>query len=169
MCLEDRVMSATPAANGAAPALHRDAHGRLVFTDAGGRQHVGVEPIRAFPLTAPRECVSLCDRAGRELLWIERLDDLPPEPRAALEEALERREFVPVLRRVIRISALAEPSEWEVETDRGPTRFILNSEDDVHPLEDGRALVKDAQGLRYLIPDLRRMDATSRRLLERYL
>jgi hypothetical protein len=62
-----------------------------------------------------------------------------------------------------------EPSEWEVETDRGPTRFILNNEDDVRRLDDQRALVIDASGIRYLIPDLRSLDAASRRVLERYL
>jgi hypothetical protein len=166
-------MHPTPSSNGApsppALVLHRDGRGRLVYTDADGRQHVGVEPVRAFPISAPRQGVALCDATGRELLWIERLDDLPPGPRATLEEELAQREFVPVLLRVVRISAPAEPSEWEVETDRGPTRFVLNSEDDVHSLDGHRALVKDAQGLRYLIPDLRRLDANSRRLLERYL
>jgi hypothetical protein len=150
--------------------LHRDGRGRLIYTDAAGRQHVGVEPVRAFPISAPGHGIALCDGStGRELLWIERLDDLPPGPRAVLEAELAQREFVPVLHRVVRISAPAEPSEWEVETDRGPTRFVLNSEDDVHSLDGQRALVKDAQGLRYLIPDLRKLDATSRRLLERYL
>jgi hypothetical protein len=166
-------MHPTPSTNGNATvpalALHRDSRGRLVYTDADGRQHVGVEPIRAFPISAPRQGIALCDSAGQEILWIERLDDLPADARATLEEELAQREFIPVLKRVTRISAPAEPSEWEVETDRGPTRFVLNSEDDVHCLDGHRALVKDAQGLRYLIPDLRKLDATSRRLLERYL
>jgi hypothetical protein len=61
------------------------------------------------------------------------------------------------------------PSEWRVETARGATRFLLKSEDDVCPLDDHRALVTDANGIRYLIPDLRQLDATSRRLLERFL
>lgn len=166
----------TPSTNGAplvgklpSFALHRDRRGRLVLTDADGQQHVGVEPIRAFPLSAPRYGLALCDAGGREVLWIECLDDLPEEPRVILEEEVARREFVPILRRVVRISTPAEPSEWEVETDRGPTRFVLDSEDDVHRLEDFRAIVKDSQGLRYLIPDLRTLDAGSRGLLERYL
>jgi len=166
-------MHPTHSTNGApaAPglALERDARGRLVFTDADGRQHLGVEPIRAFPISAPRTGIALCDAGGRELLWIANLDGLPPGARAILEEELARREFVPILRRIVRISAPAEPSEWEVETDRGPTRFVLNSEDDVHRLDGARALVKDAQGLRYLIADLGQLDAGSRRLLERYL
>ncbi len=149
--------------------LTRDRHGRLLYTDQEGQQHVA-QPIRAFPLSSPREGIALCDAAGRELLWIELLDDLPPEQRSLLEEALARREFVPVLQRIVRVSAPAEPSEWEVETDRGPTRFVLNSEDDVHRLDGDRALIKDAQGLRYLIADLRSWtapaDATSNAISE---
>jgi ABC-type multidrug transport system ATPase subunit len=127
------------------------------------------EPVRSFPISAPRFGVALCDAHGRELAWVESLDDLPPELRHLIEEALALRELMPILKRVVRISAPMEPSEWQVETDRGPTRFVLNSEDDVHSLDGSRALIKDAQGLRYLIPDLERLDATSRRLLERYL
>ncbi len=150
-------------------ALHYDAWGRLVLTDADGRQHVGVEPVRAFPISDPRHGLALLDAEGRELAWIDSLDDLPAPVRRVLEDDLARREFLPVIRRILKVSAPVEPSEWEVETDRGTTRFVLNSEDDVRPLGDSRALIHDARGIRYLIPDLRRLDATSRRLLERYL
>ena len=60
-------------------------------------------------------------------------------------------------------------SEWEVETDRGVTTFLLGSDEDVYPLKGGRALITDSHGIRYLIDDLASMDAHSRRLLERYL
>jgi hypothetical protein len=156
-----------PAANGFG--LHHDAWGRLVLIDAAGRQHVGVEPVRAFPISEPRQGVALLDAEGKEVLWIDRLDELAPALRGVLEEALARREFMPVLRRVLRISTAVEPSEWEVETDRGPTRFVLNSEEDVRRLDDRRALIVDARGIRYLIPDREQLDAASRRLLERYL
>jgi len=148
--------------------LHHDPWGRLVFTDTGGGQHVGVEPVRSFPISDPDRGISVCDAQGHELVWIERLDDVPPPVRRLLEEHLARREFLPVLRRILRISTM-EPTEWEVETDRGPTTFLLNSEDDVRRLDDHRALIKDAHGIRYFIPDTRALDAASRRLLERYL
>jgi hypothetical protein len=149
--------------------LRYDAWGRLVLTDADGREHVGVVPVRAFPITDPRRGLALCDATGHELAWVERLEDLPPPLRRFLEDDLAAREFVPVVRRIVAISAPVEPAEWEVETDRGRTRFVLNSEDDVRPLGDHRALVVDAHGIRYLIADTRALDATSRRLLERFL
>jgi len=148
--------------------LRHDAWGRLVLA-LGGEKHVGVEVSRAFPITAPRHMVSVCGAEGRELLWIEDLDALPASVRGLLEEELGRRDFVPVLRRILRISAVVEPSEWEVETDRGVTTFLLSSDEDVYPLKGRRALITDSHGIRYLIDDLASMDANSRRLLERYL
>ena len=149
--------------------LHYDAWGRLVLTEADGREHVGVEPVRAFPISDPRHGLALCDPDGHELLWVDDLDALPAPLRQFLEDDLARREFVPVVRRIVAVSAPVEPSEWEVETDRGRTRFVLNSEDDVRRLSDHRALIVDAHGIRYLIPDLRALDAASRHALERYL
>ena len=37
--------------------LRRDAFGHLVLTDAAGRDHVGVQAVRAFPIAAPDEGV----------------------------------------------------------------------------------------------------------------
>jgi hypothetical protein len=147
--------------------MRHDAWGRPVLT-IDGREHVGVEVVRAFPLAAPRRMVSVCSAEGRELLWVDDLDALPRDLAAALEAELARRDFVPVVRRVLRVSAL-EPSEWEVETDRGRATFVLKTEDDVRRLPDHRAMLVDGDGVRYLIPDVRALDATSRRFLERYL
>jgi hypothetical protein len=149
--------------------LHCDPWGRLVLTDAAGGQHVGVTPVRAFPISAPEHGLALCDAEGREVWWIEEIGELPPTVRRLLEDELGRRQFMPIIHRVLSISATAEPSRWEVETDRGRTTFVLNSEDDVHTLEDHRALITDAHGARYLIPDTRALNSASRRLLERFL
>jgi hypothetical protein len=149
--------------------LHYDAWGRLVYTDTAGRSHVDVRPVRAFPITDPGHGISLCDKSGHELRWIDDLEQLPDPIRELLERDLAQRAFLPVLLRIIKVTNPVEPTEWEVETDRGRTSFVLNSDEDVHRLEDHRAMVVDAHGVRYLIPDTRALDATSRRILERYL
>lgn len=148
--------------------LRANEWGKLVLS-LGGEEHAGVEVARAFPITAPRRMVSVSSAEGRELLWIDDLDAVPADVRRVLEEELARRDFLPVVRRVLRVSAVVEPSEWEVETDRGTTTFLLNSEEDVYPLSGGRALVTDSHGIRYLIDDLSSLDANSRRSLERYM
>jgi hypothetical protein len=150
-------------------AFSYDSLGRLVFRDAEGREHVDVTAVRGFPISEPDYGVSICDSAGRELFWIEKLGDLPAEPREMLRMDLARREFMPILQRIVRISTNAEPCQWEVDTDRGRTSFVLRSDEEVRRLDDRRAMVTDANGVSYLIPDLDALDAASRRYLERYL
>jgi hypothetical protein len=70
---------------------------------------------------------------------------------------------------VRKVSGSSEPCEWQVDTDRGPTRFVLRSEDDVRRLGPHGALVIDADGVRYLVTDTRRLDTFSRRTLEQYV
>jgi hypothetical protein len=149
-------------------ALGRDSFGRLVLTATDGRQWVDVRPVRAFPITDPGFGLALCDKQGHELLWVERPSDLPAEARRPVEEELDQREFMPVVRRIHRVT-LGEPGQWHVETDRGPTTFLLLSGDDIRRLDDHRAILRDVHGTRYLIEDLRRLDGKSRRILERYL
>ena len=48
--------------------LSYDAWGRLVLIDAEGCRHVGVEPVRSYPLSDPSHWVSICDPNGREIL-----------------------------------------------------------------------------------------------------
>ncbi len=151
------------------PMFFHDAFGRLVFRDASGQEHADVAPIRGFPVSDPDYGVSICDAEGRELLWIERLSELPAEARDAVLAELSVREFMPVLKRIVRISSNSEPCEWEVQTDRGLTRFMLKADEDVRRLNDGGAMVTDAAGVSYLIPNLARLDSASRRYLERYL
>jgi hypothetical protein len=148
--------------------LERDVFGQLVLTDADGRRWSGVEPARSFPISCPEEWISLCDADGHEVLCIRDLDKLPPDLRRMLEEELGRREFVPEIKNISKVADDTDPSEWEVETDRGTTTFLLDSEDDVRRLGPYRVLFIDTHGIRYLIPDIRKLNAHSRRLLERY-
>lgn len=148
--------------------LSHDAWQRLVLIDSDGARHVGVEPVRAFPISDPERWISICDPDGREILCVRDLADVPKATRQVLEEELLRREFVPVIQRIEHVSTEAEPSEWIVDTDRGQARFLVNSADDVRRLGNDRAIVMDMQGIRYLIAGVRSLDAHSRRILEHY-
>lgn len=149
--------------------LHQDERRQLVLVDATGRRHENVEPIRAFPISDPEHWISLCDPNGREIAQVYDLNELPEDQRALLLAELTRREFVPVIRRIESISSFAEPCEWVVETDRGPTSFVLNSDEHVRKLGAHKALILDSHGLRYLVPDATQLDSHSRHLLARYV
>jgi hypothetical protein len=149
--------------------LHRDGLGRLVFVTSAGEEHVGVAPVRGFPVSDPNFGVSIVDENGGELVWIRRLTDLPAPLRELVEQELQQREFMPVLRSIVWISANSEPCEWEVETDRGHTMFLLTTDEDVRRIDDHRAMITDSNGIAYLIQDIAALDQRSRRYLERYL
>jgi Domain of unknown function (DUF1854) len=149
--------------------LERDAFGRAVLTMPDGTQHVGVHAVRGFPISDPQCGVALCTSDGGELVWLDDLTKLPPAVRSAVEAELAQREFLPKIERILSISLQTEPCEWDVETDRGRTRFLLKSDDDVRRLDHRRALITDAHGVRYLIADPTSLDRHSRHILERYL
>ncbi len=149
--------------------LERDALGRLVWTDAQGTRHEGVVPVRAYPISAPHEGLSLVGPDGKECVWIARLDELPPEVRALIEGELACREFVPVIHRIKSVSTYATPSVWDVDTDRGATQLVLKAEEDIRRLPDQRLLIADNHGIHYLIADRLALDKHSRRILDRFL
>ena len=149
--------------------LYRDPQRRLVLVDAKGKEHVGVEPLRCFPISRAEQWISICDPEGHELLCVEEPETLSAEMRQLLEEELSRREFVPEVTRILRISDDSEYAEWEIETDRGPTLIHFNTEDAVRRLDETRVLIIDASGIRFLISDTNALDRASRRLLDRYV
>jgi hypothetical protein len=149
--------------------LSHDPWGRLVLIDAEGRRFVGVDPVRAFPITHPRNWISICDAEGREVVTIESLDDVAAPVRQTLESELALREFIPIIQRIERLSGDSFPFDWDVRTDRGPTRFTVDNEEDIRRLGPDRVMITDARRLRYQVPDVRTLDPASRRLLERFL
>jgi hypothetical protein len=149
--------------------LERDSFGHLVLTLPDGTVHEGVAPVRAFPLAAPAEGVSLVSAEGREVAWVPLLGELSPETRGLIEEELAAREFVPTVLRIEAVSSFSTPSTWSVITDRGATQFVLKGEEDIRRLEDGALLIASGEGINFRIADRRGLDRHSRALLERFL
>ena len=149
--------------------LRHDERDGLVLIDAAGQEHRRVRPLRLFPLTDAARWITICDARGQELATIEDPETLPAETRQLLLTELALHEFRPVITRIVSISARTTPSEWQVETDRGSTTVRLGSDDDIRPHGPHGLLIVDAHGVHYFIPDMRKMDAGSRRLLNQVL
>ncbi len=146
----------------------RNAAGRLVLTEASGRVHEGVEPMRAFPLSDPDKLISLLDSHGREVSCVADLSKLPTETAELLRRELADREFLPRIERIVHVNTHKEPHEWDVITDRGQVQFLLR-DDDIRRLGPTRAILVDMHGVRFYIPDSQILDAKSRRILSQYL
>lgn len=149
--------------------LSVDAIGQLSIEDGHGNRFDNVKPVRLFPLSRPDDWISLVDPSGREIICIDDPGKLGQQNQQLLLSELEKREFVPILKRVLWVSGNSEPCEWKVETDRGTTSFILKDENDVRRLGENGVLVVDSFGIRYLVPDRDQLDSHSRRIIEWYV
>lgn len=149
--------------------LERDRYGRLVLTAENGERHEGVTPVRAFPIAAPDEGISLVNFEGHEVGWAERIADLPDGVRGLIEEELASREFVPEIERIASVSSFACPSVWQVQTNRGSAELTLKGEEDIRRLSRTRLLIADSHGIQFLVRDLNELDRHSRKLLDRFL
>ena len=146
-----------------------DAFGKLVVTLADGTQHVGAVVARAFPIAAPDQVISILSAEGKELAWVERLNDLPTQEREIVTQALQGREFMPEILRLDGVNSFSTPSIWRVQTNRGPAQLVLKGEEDIRRLSVSRLIVVDAHGVQFLIRDLPSLDRHTRKLLDRFL
>ncbi|MFO0120443.1 MAG: DUF1854 domain-containing protein [Burkholderiales bacterium] len=128
-----------------------------------------VTPVRAHPISAPDDGLSLIGTDGHERAWIPRLAELPADQQAFINAELAQREFHPQMQRLVAVSTFSTPSQWTVETDKGPLQFLLKSEEDIRRLGEGRLLISSNHGLQLHVPDRWALDRHSRRLLERFL
>lgn len=144
--------------------LERDAHGDLRLDGEV------VSPVRAHPLSAPEDGISLVGSDGHERAWLPRLADVEAGAQALIREELARRELHPQIERIVAVSTFSTPSRWTVQTDRGELQFMLKSEEDIRRLgAEGRLLITSSDNLQLFVPDRWALDRASRRLLERFL
>lgn len=148
--------------------LSRDSWEHLQLTDARGATHRDVLVVPLFPVESPSEWISILASDGDELVCLRDLSSLSESNRARVKEELAYREFVPQILKVLWVSGTQEPCEWEVETNFGVTRFVLNSEEDVRRVSAWTVHFVDANGGRFWVDDVRKLDSRSRAYVEWY-
>ena len=149
--------------------LTTDPFGHLLLTLADGSVHADVVPVRAFPIAAPDEGVSILGRDGHELAWVPQLSLLDEACKSLLEAELAQREFMPIIDRLLAVTSFVTPSQWTVATNRGDTTFTLKAEDDIRRLGASKLLIADSHGVHYLVQDITALDRPSKKLLDRFL
>ena len=149
--------------------LTRNSFGKLVLTAEDGQVHEGVLPVRAFPIQAPDEGISMVLSDGKEVAWIDALAELPADIRDLVHEELEGREFMPEILHIVSVSSFATPCTWTVATDRGATEFLLKGEEDIRRIGATSLLIADNHGIHFLVRNMFTIDKNSRRILDRFL
>ena len=149
--------------------LSRNAFNHLVLVTADGLMHENVSPVRAFPIQAPDEGISMVLQDGEEVAWIDKLADLPAAIRILIAEELAGREFMPEITRIDTVTSYATPCTWHVKTDRGDTAFVLKGEEDIRRIGQTSLLIADNHGIHFLIRDMYAVDKHSRKIFDRFL
>jgi hypothetical protein len=134
------------------------------------RSYLSVRIARAFPFGNPEKYIGLRDSADKDIGMFVTLDGIDSDSRRIIEEELERRYFLPVWKRTVRILDKYGIIEWEMETDRGKRLYYLrNIKDSVQHLSATRALVSDPDGNRFEIADTSALDARAYDVMARAL
>ncbi len=147
----------------------RDNWGHLKYISPQGVEHSKVTAVPLFPVSEPGYWISIVSSTGEELMLIESLEQLPHTLRSIIKEELSFRELIPKISKVLSVSGTTEPCEWVVETDRGQTKFVLNSEEDIRRLSAHTVQIVDANGVRFRVDDTRKLDRKSQQYVEWYV
>ena len=142
-----------------------------IFVDAEffhtGEKLTGLEPHRLFPKSGSDKYIALLNEDGEQLAVIRDVEQLMPESKEVLLNALNEYYLIPRITKFIKMTDKFRIWMWTAETDRGTLTFeVRNHISTVKPLYDGRVLIRDANDNRYEIPDYRKLDLKSRRMIE---
>jgi hypothetical protein len=106
---------------------------------------------------------------GKEVAWLDSLNELPADAAALVRDELSGREFMPEISRIINVTSFATPCTWTVATDRGETDFVLRGEEDIRRIGADALLVSDSHGINFLIRNQYELDKHSKKILDRFL
>ena len=149
--------------------LRESTHGKLALFKAEALIADQVMPVLAFPFSAPDESISIVDEYSKEMAWLDRLDQLDADSQAVVKNYLAIREFRPTVYRITSVSTYSTPSIWTLETDKGPCKFELPSDESIRRLGGNRLVLTHANGMQFIIEDLLALDARSRQILARFM
>ena len=128
--------------------------------------------LRAFPLTAPDEYLSVREpiEGKHEIGMLRSLAALDEESERLVREELEGRYFLPLITRIHSLHRRRGIIYLDVDTEHGRRKLTLRDGlNSVRVLDCGRVLFTDVDGNTLEIPDPRALDKPSYRRIEVFL
>lgn len=143
---------------------------RLRLTVGEERSYPTVVPAWASPLSFPEQFLSFLDAKGEEITMVEKLGDLPEHSREAVAEELRRRYLTSTILEITHAKVEFGATYWSVNTERGPRDFVAQSlQENAQWLGPNQLLIVDIDGNRFEIPDVTKLDPTSRHYIDTIL
>lgn len=146
--------------------------GGFLSLSHGGKNYDRVAVYRTFPFTEPAKFISIreFDQKANEIGLIEDLNDFPSDTKTMLEAQLSMRYFTPKITRILNVKEEYGYSYFDVMTDKGACRFTIRShEGGVTRLSESRLLIRDIDGNRFEIPDVKKLSAQELRKIDIYI
>jgi hypothetical protein len=126
------------------------------------RSYLQVRLARAFPLSRADEYIGLRDEKDKDIGMMRTLMGIDRDSRKLIDEELARRYFVPCVQKIINLTEEAGNVTWEVETDKGRRKFIVqNMRESLFTIGPNRYLLTDKDGVRYEFPDVNQLEMPS--------
>ena len=131
--------------------------------------------IRAFPITNPDDYISVREPGngggrGDEIGLIETIHLFDTKTVSLLNEELDRRYFIPEITKIYSMKEKYGYHYTEAQTSAGRVKFVLNNpSNNIRTLEDGRILITDTDGNCFCLPNPKKLDKQSYRIIEIYL
>lgn len=135
-----------------------------------GTEYERVWLHRVFPFDLAEEFISVQTKDGEEIGMIRRLSDFDGETVDLLRVELERKYFIPKIKKILALRERRGFSYWKVETDIG--EFELSLQDTYRSITrvgEDRAFITDISGNRCEIESISALDRKSKKKLEIYL
>lgn len=133
-------------------------------------EEIPVKVLWARPISGRGEEISILGMDKKEVLMLDSLECLDPGSRKIAEEELDRRYLVPRIIVVKKTEANFGNRYWEVETDRGPRRFLMKDPNtNAIWITDDKLIIRDSLGNHYEIESLAALDDRSRAEVEKVI
>ena len=125
---------------------------------------------RAFPFDHPESYISVQDKDKNEIGMIADLSVFPAETADLMRRELRRKYYAPVLTAIRSIRDKYGYAYCTAETAEGEITFTLkDAARSIVRVDGNRVIITDADGNRYDIPDITKIDRRSYKKIELYL
>jgi Domain of unknown function (DUF1854) len=145
------------------PQLNSNEAGQLLLRSQTGS--IPVRPVACFPWSEPNNYISLRNKAGMEVGFIDSTTELDDSSRTALETTLRQTRFVFEVTAIEKVEDEFELRTWSVTTHQGPRSFQTKLDDWPRTLENGGIIIRDLSGDLYHIEDPTVLDSASQKLI----
>lgn len=149
--------------------FYKNPQGFLALT-LRGENYGRVALTRALPLSMPDRYICITDMESNELGILESIADFPADIRVMMEEELKIRYYCPEITEILSVKEKMGFYYFDVKIKSfKKTVAVKDISRNIKQLGESRIMLTDADGNRYLIPDLAKVNKKSRQQIEPYL